>query len=427
VTDGGDTIFALSSGALPAAIAVVRISGPAAGVTLAALAGRRPEPRRARYVALRDPDDGALIDRALVLWFPGPATATGEDLAEIHCHGSRAVVAALIGWLAQRPGLRMARGGEFTRRACLNGRMTLAEAEALGDLLAAETERERKAALGAAEGALSGHIRNWQDRLGEAAAAIEAVLDFAEEDQVGDSVSVAARDAIAAVRDELAAVLSQPAAERLRDGIRVVLCGPPNSGKSSLFNALTMTEGAIVSPRPGTTRDVIEMPLAIDGLPFLLVDTAGIHETEDDVEVIGIARARGAAEAADLRLWLGGDVSAGGCDLLVDAMCDRPLPRPLAGKACVATSAMTGEGIAELRAMLVERAAALIPHEDRLAVNARQRDALSAALDRLARPDPDLVCLVEAAVAASVALGAIDGDVRDDVLDRIFARFCIGK
>jgi tRNA modification GTPase len=295
VSDSGDTIFALSSGALPAAIAVVRISGPAAGATLEALAGRRPAPRRASYAALRDPDDGALIDRALLLWFPGPSTATGEDLAEIHCHGSRAVVAALISWLAKRPGLRIAQGGEFTRRACLNGRMTLAEAEALGDLLAAETERERKAALGASDGALSSRIRNWQDRLGEAAAAIEAVLDFAEEDQVGETVGTAAREAIAAVRDELAVVLAQPAAERLRDGIRVVLCGPPNSGKSSLFNALTMTEGAIVSPRPGTTRDVIEMPLAIDGVPFLLVDTAGVHETEDDVEVIGIARARGAA------------------------------------------------------------------------------------------------------------------------------------
>ncbi len=427
MSDAADTIFALSSGTLPAAIAVVRVSGPEAAATLEALVGRRPTPRRASHAALRDPADGALIDRALVLWLPGPSTATGEDLAEIHCHGSRAVVAALIAWLAGRPGLRIARGGEFTRRACLNGRMTLAEAEALGDLLAAETERERKAALGAAEGALSASIRNWQDRLGEAAATIEAVLDFAEEDQVGDSVGNAAREAIAAVRDEIAVVLAQPATERLRDGVRVVLCGPPNSGKSSLFNALSMTDGAIVSPRPGTTRDVIEMPLAIDGVPFLLVDTAGIHETDDDVEAIGIARARNAAEAADLRLWLGGGASAGCADVLVDAMCDRPLPRPLAGKACVSTSATTGQGIEELRALLVERAAGLIPHESRLAVNARQRDALTAALDRLSQAALDLVCLVEAAVAASVALGAIDGDVRDDVLDRIFARFCIGK
>jgi tRNA modification GTPase len=427
VNEAADTIFALSSGALPAAIAVVRISGPEAATTLETLVGRRPAPRRASYAALRDPADGALIDRALVLWFPGPSTATGEDLAEIHCHGSRAVVAALIAWLAARPGLRMARGGEFTRRACLNGRMTLAEAEALGDLIAAETERERKAALGAAEGALSSRIRSWQDRLGEAAAAIEAVLDFAEEDQVGETVGDAARAAIAAVRDELAAVLAQPATERLRDGIRVVLCGPPNSGKSSLFNALSMTEGAIVSPRPGTTRDLIELPLAIDGVPFLLVDTAGVHETRDDVEAIGIARARGAAEAADLRLWLGGAVSAGDCDVLVDAMCDLPLPRPFAGKACISTSAATGQGIDELRALLLERAAAMIPHEDRLAVNARQQEALGAALGRLSKADGELVCLVEASVAASVALGAVDGDVRDDVLDRIFARFCIGK
>ena len=427
MTDRPDTIFALSSGALPAAIAVVRISGPRAAATLEALAGRRPEPRRASYAALRDPADAGLIDHALVLWFPGPSTATGEDLAEIHCHGSRAVVAALLGWLARRSGLRMAAGGEFTRRACLNGRMRLAEAEALGDLLAAETERERKAALGAAEGALSGRIRDWQDRLRDAAAAIEAVLDFAEEDQVGETAGDGARRAIAGVRDEIALVLAQPITEQLRDGVRVVLCGPPNSGKSSLFNALSMKDGAIVSPRPGTTRDVIEMPLAIDGVPFLLVDTAGIHDTDDDVEVIGIARARRAAETADLRLWLGGDVDAGCADVLVDAMCDRPLPRPLAGKACISTSATTGEGIDRLRALLVERATALVPHEDRLTVNARQRDALLAAYERLAGVDADLVCLVEATVSASVALGAIDGDVRDDVLDRIFARFCIGK
>jgi tRNA modification GTPase len=427
VTGSNDTIFALSSGTLPAAIAVVRVSGPSSGPTLEALIGRRVTARRATYAPLRNPVDGELIDHALVLWFPGPATATGEDLAEIHCHGSRAVVAALLGWLAQQPGLRMAKGGEFTRRACLNGRMTLAEAEALGDLLAAETERERKAALGASEGALSERIRHWQGRLGEAAASIEAVLDFAEEDQVGDSVGEAARSAILAVRDELAATLAQPSAERLRDGFRVVLCGPPNSGKSSLFNALSMTDGAIVSPRPGTTRDVIEMPLAIDGIPFLLVDTAGVHETEDDIEAIGIARARSAAERADLRLWLGEGADPSGADVLVDAMCDRPLPRPLAGKACIATSAETGQGIEELRALLVTRAAQLVPHEDRLAVTARQREALAAAALTLDKLDGDFVCLVEAAFGASIALGAIDGDVRDDVLDRIFARFCIGK
>jgi tRNA modification GTPase len=188
-----------------------------------------------------------------------------------------------------------------------------------------------------------------------------------------------------------------------------------------------MSEGAIVSPRPGTTRDLIEMPLAIDGIPFLLVDTAGIHETDDDVEAIGIARARNAAAAADLRLWLGGAASAGEADVLVDAMCDRPLPRPFADNACVSTSVATGEGIGALRALLVKRAAALVPHEDRLSVNARQREALAMAHDRLGDPGVDLVCLVEAAVGASVALGAIDGEVRDDVLDRIFARFCIGK
>jgi tRNA modification GTPase len=427
VTQTDDTIFALSSGALPAAIAVVRISGPRAGIALEALIGRRPDPRHASYAALTDPADGTLIDRALVLWMPGPGTATGEDIAEIHCHGSRAVVAALLDWLGRQPGLRMALGGEFTRRAFLNGRTSLAEAEALGDLIAAETERERKAALGAADGSLSRQIRDWQIRLGEAAAAIEAVLDFAEEGDVGDSVGDGARQTIATVGAEIGALLAQPGTERLRDGIRVVLCGPPNSGKSSLFNALSLSEGAIVSARPGTTCDLIEMPLAIDGVPFLLVDTAGIHETDDEVEAIGVARAQTAVAAADLRLWLGGGAEASDGDVLIDAMCDRPLPRPLAGKACISTSAKTGEGLDELRALLVARAAALVPHEDRLSVNARQREALAVAQGCLASLELDLVCVTEAAIAASVALGAIDGDVRDEVLDRIFTRFCIGK
>ncbi|MEC7421143.1 MAG: GTPase, partial [Pseudomonadota bacterium] len=264
-----DTIYALSSGALPAAIGIIRISGPAAGSALASLAGGLPPERTPVVRKLRD-HEGDTLDVALVLWFPGRRTATGEDLAELHCHGGRAVVAAVLNALAAVPGLREAEPGEFTRRAFLNGRVDLAEAEGLGDLLSAETELQRRGAMQAAGGAVSRRIDEWRSRVLALAAAVEAVIDFADEDDVAALPDdFTAR--VAELAGEIRQVAARPEAERLRDGVRVVLAGPPNAGKSSLFNALLSDDAAIVTDVAGTTRDVLERPIALGGVPFILI------------------------------------------------------------------------------------------------------------------------------------------------------------
>jgi tRNA modification GTPase len=292
------TIFALSSGAPPAGIGVIRVSGPQAGAALAALTGRVPQPRRASLAKLRD-NAGALLDEALVLWFPGPDTATGEDLAELHCHGGRAVIAAVEGALAALPGLRRAEPGEFTRRAFANGRIDLAEAEGLADLLSAETELARAAALTNAGGALSRQVEAWREQVLVLSAEVEGVLDFSDEEDSADLPECFTWN-ITALADEIATWLARPRSERLGEGFRVVLAGPPNAGKSTLFNALIESEAAITSPIAGTTRDVIERAVAIAGVPFTFVDTAGLREggLVDEIEAIGIDRARGALERA---------------------------------------------------------------------------------------------------------------------------------
>ncbi|KEY98782.1 tRNA modification GTPase TrmE, partial [Sphingomonas sp. BHC-A] len=256
-----ETIFALSSGAPPAGIAVVRISGPAAGQALLALAGSLPPARRARLSSLRDPRDGALLDRALVLWFPGPDTATGEDLAELHCHGGRAVIAAVEQALASLEGLRRAEAGEFTRRAFTNGRMDLNAVEGLSDLLAAETQQQRRAALLMAEGHFSQRVEQWLRTLLNLSAMTEAALDFSDEDDVpDDGIETRIGQGVRILAEDVRAVLASPSAERLRDGVRVVLAGPPNAGKSTLLNRLVGRDAAIVSDVAGTTRDRIEVP-----------------------------------------------------------------------------------------------------------------------------------------------------------------------
>ena len=270
-----DTIFALSSGAAPAAIAVVRVSGPDAGTAMQALTGKLPPPRRAVATTLRAADD-SLLDQALVLWLPGPGTATGEDCAEFHLHGGRAVIAAVEAALAALSGLRHAQPGEFTRRAFTNGRIDLAEAEGLADLLSAETELQRQSALALASGALSRTIEDWRVRVLHLSAQVEAVLDFSEDDDIAALDPQFAGD-LAALAADLADWLARPRAELLREGFRVVLAGPPNAGKSTLFNALVEAEAAITSPIPGTTRDVVARPVAISGVPFLFLDTAGLR------------------------------------------------------------------------------------------------------------------------------------------------------
>ena len=274
-----DSIFALSSGAPPAGIGVIRVSGPQARPALLALAGRVPPARQASLALLRDPQDAMPLDRALILWLPGPATVTGEDMVELHCHGGRAVIAAVEAALGAMPGLRRAEPGEFTRRAFGHGRMDLNAVEGLSDLLAAETQSQRRAALMMVEGHFSRRIDQWRRALLDLSAMAEAALDFSDEDDVPDA-AIEARigDGIGALAADVGALLDAPSAERLRDGVRVVLAGPPNAGKSTLLNALVGREAAIVSDIAGTTRDRIEVPAAIGGVAFLFTDTAGLRE-----------------------------------------------------------------------------------------------------------------------------------------------------
>lgn len=425
-----DTIFALSSGAPPAGIAVIRVSGPDAGPALIALAGRLPTPRRATLALLRDPADGAPLDRALLLWMPGPATVTGEDLVELHCHGGRAVVAAVEAALATCPGLRPAIAGEFTRRAFDNGRMDLNAVEGLADLLAAETQSQRRAALLMAEGHFSRRIDAWRSNLLTLSAMAEAALDFSDEDDVPDeSIGQHIQDGIGQLAEEVATILAAPTADRLRDGIRVVLAGPPNAGKSTLLNALVGRDAAIVSDIAGTTRDRIEVPAAIDGVAYLFTDTAGLRDDSGDaIEAIGIDRARAAVAAADIILWLGDADNLPRPDaLLIAAQSDRWTGRDRPG---LLLSARTGEGMPALFAALADRAASLLPAPGDYALHRRQQRAVADLLDHLesASAASDLLIVAEELRLARGAIDALTGRAgTEDMLDRLFSGFCIGK
>ncbi|MBU6251981.1 MAG: tRNA uridine-5-carboxymethylaminomethyl(34) synthesis GTPase MnmE [Alphaproteobacteria bacterium] len=419
-----ETIFALSSGSVPAGIAIVRVSGPQAGPVLARLSGDLPPPRRASYRRLRD-ESGAPLDDALVLWFPGQKTATGEDLAEFHLHGGRAVVAAMLAELARQPGCRPAKAGEFTRRAFENGRIDLAEAEGLADLLAAETEAQRQSALVLAEGGLGQLVSTWERTLLAESARLEALLDFSDEGDVGETAPDLS--GLVDLRNALKNLEQAPPAERLRDGVRVVLAGPPNSGKSSLFNYLVGREAAIVTPIAGTTRDRIEAPIALDGLPLLLIDTAGLRdETADEVEAIGIARSGAAMAEADILLWLGPAEAAPLNAMVIAARADvEPAGRP-----GLAVSTVTGMGLPALRESLVARAKAVLPRPGALALNARHRAILrdiTAQLDEALGTD-DLLIRAECLRLARAHMHALTGRAGvESLLDALFGTFCIGK
>jgi tRNA modification GTPase len=423
-----DTIFALSSGAPPAGIAVIRVSGPAASEALRSLAGRLPEPRRAVLARLRD-SAGDLLDQAMVLWLPGPDTVTGEDVAELHCHGGRAVIAAVLAALAQMPGLRAAGPGEFTRRAFAHGRIDLAEAEGLGDLLTAETELQRCAALAMAAGGFSEVVNGWRLRLLAASAQIEAVLDFADEDDVAVLPAEFTVELVA-LRSELTDWLNRPRAETLREGFRVVIAGPPNAGKSTLFNALVEDEAAITAPIAGTTRDVLTRPVALAGVPFVFADTAGLREdTADAIEAIGVERAHGAMAGADLVLWLGpeGD-GPGGC-WEIDAQVDR-LDRSRKRQARHGVSAVSGAGMGELRDDLVKTAREGSPKPGAIALNKRQHGLLGEASEALGQAGSlrDPLLAAEELRRARVAFDALLGrTATEDMLDTLFGQFCIGK
>lgn len=423
-----DTIFAVASGLPPSAIAIVRISGSRAIAVATDLAGALPKPRRAGLRALRR-SDGGVLDRALVLVAPGPNSATGEDIVELHLHGGRAVVVAVMDYLAQYEGLRLAAPGEFTRRALENGRIDLAQAEGLGDLLMAETETQRRAAILSAEGAVSRAVDGWNARLIALSAEVEAQLDFSDEDDVGTAPALEiTQRAIRGFAGQIETLLAAPTVTRLRDGIRVVLAGPPNSGKSTLLNALVERDAAIVSSISGTTRDLIEVPVMRSGIAFLLTDTAGLApETTDPIEQIGISRARGAIASADIVLWLGDDRPPDYDDVWLYPRADTRPPPPMNR---LAVSATTGEGVDRLWTTLTDRSFRLLPREDQLALNDRQHalcaEAL-AALQMAARADDPLVVAEELRLARR-AFDRITGRTGvEAVLDDVFGRFCIGK
>jgi tRNA modification GTPase len=437
------TIFALSSGRPPSAIAVVRVSGAQAGLALTTLAGKLPVPRQASRRLLREAA-GQPIDDAVVLWLPGPASATGEDVAEFHVHGGRAVLSALLAAISVIPNTRAAEPGEFTRRAFENGKLDLTEAEGLDDLIHADTDRQRRQALRQLQGLLGNRARDWRERIIEASALIEAGIDFSDEGDVPAELRAPAVTAIKALHDEIAEVLAaQGQAERLRDGMVVAIAGPPNVGKSTLINQLARREVAIVSPHAGTTRDVIEVQLDLDGYPVTVIDTAGIRETEDPVEQEGVRRARARAADADLVLWLTGP------DAEVEERTSGTAPvwtvrNKIDLEATVSTveagadrsfaiSARRGDGLSELIKALIEFAAEFFgTSEGALVTRARQRDLLHRASDSLRR-SLELVeegeeLAAEELRAAAYALGRLLGRVDvEDVLGAIFQKFCIGK
>ena len=429
-----DTIFAHASGAGRAAIAVLRISGPHSAAVLSALCGRLPPPRRAVVRALRDAA-GALPDRAMVLWLPGPGSYTGEDSAELHLHAGRAVIEAVAGALAAQ-GLRPAEPGEFTRRAFLNGRMDLVEAEAVHDLVAAETDAQRRQALRQLDGALGALYRDWSDRLRIALSRQEALIDFPDED-LPPEVEADLLASVRALRAEIDSHLDDgQRGERLREGLVFAIAGPPNVGKSSLINALAEREVAIVSATPGTTRDVVETRIVLAGVPVTLADTAGLRDTADPIEAEGVRRARvragsadlvirvieagGAFEEADVRETPGVLVVANKCDLREDR---RPGVLPV--------SALTGAGLPALRDRLAAAARALTETGGPPPLTrARHRAACQTAARWLAKAgdaaEPEL--RGEALRLGLRALGSITGQVGvEDILDAIFRQFCIGK
>ncbi|MBV8564751.1 MAG: tRNA uridine-5-carboxymethylaminomethyl(34) synthesis GTPase MnmE [Methylobacteriaceae bacterium] len=437
-----DTIFALSSGAGRAAVAVVRLSGAQAAAAVEALCGRRPAPRRATLTRLRSPATGEILDRALTMWLPGPASFTGEDCAEFHLHGGRAVIAGVIQALAAFPGCRVAEAGEFTRRAFFNGKMDLTAVEGLADLIEAETKAQRDQALRQLAGPLGRQAQAWRERVLQASALVEAEIDFSDEGDVGALSLPAVRALLQPVRDEIARLIDRDGrrGERLREGFVVVIAGPPNAGKSTLLNALARRDVAIVSPHAGTTRDALEVSLDLDGLPVVLVDTAGLRESQDPVEQEGVARARERARHADLVLWLEAvdELSAGPAPefstntLRVATKIDRGAVLPVG--IATAISALTGRGIDDLLGRLAASAAEnLVGAESPLITRARHREALLAAKEALDRAcaapmDTMVELLAEDIRLAARRLGRIAGLIdTEEILREIFARFCIGK
>jgi len=442
------TIFALSSGHGRAGVAVIRLSGPAAGSVLDRMAAPRPKPRYAAFRRLRHPHTAEVLDHALVLWFPGPASETGEDMAELQVHGGRAVVQGVIGALAALEGCRLAEAGEFARRAFENGKLDLTGVEGLADLIDAETAAQRRQALRQADGALYRLYETWRQGLLTAMALTEAAIDFSDEPDVAVDALAQARQDLVPIAHAIAAHLDDNhRGEVVRDGLQVVLAGAPNVGKSSLLNALARREVAIVSEEPGTTRDVLEVKLELQGLPVVVSDTAGIRAVAGKVEEEGIRRAIERMRAADLVLWLL-DAADPNCAappahlavrsdrLLIvhnkaDLVYGRSLPAP--AEDAIAISALKGFGLETLIERLSAIASARVGDLDTPALTqARHRQHLlrcRAALSSfLAGPDEDWELRAEDLRRAAQSLGRLVGAIAvEDVLDQVFGRFCISK
>ncbi len=434
-----DTIFALSSGRLPSGVAVVRISGPEVRFVLETIIGSLPTPRYAAYKLFRD-RNGDSVDRGLVLFFPGPNSFTGEDCAEFHLHGGKAVVEKLLSEMGELPGCRIAEAGEFTRRAFSNGKMDLTIAEGLADLIAAETEGQRRLALQVASGTQRELYTEWRQRLLQARAFIEAELDFADESDVPGSVSEQVWQSLALLKREIEShIASGKRASMLRDGLHVVIVGAPNAGKSSLLNFLAGREVAIISEEAGTTRDLLEVKLDLGGIPVYVTDTAGLRETDSSVEKIGIERARARMADADLVLLLG-DMSDP-----IEVMPDETsailwkigtkadLKEESSGNWSYRISTKTGEGLDGLLNALQSFAEAQIGQiEDAVPTRQRHINLLRSTVTEIDKAingkNLPLELRAENMRLASQHLGRITGDVDvEEILDVIFSQFCIGK
>ncbi len=456
VTRGRSTIFALSSGRPPAAIGVVRISGPQAGAALKALIGRVPEARKAALARVRDPASGEVIDEALALWFPSPHSETGEDVAELQLHGGQAVIAGVFAVLGKMEGCRPAEAGEFTRRAFQNGKLDLTEIEGLGDLIAAETQAQRRQAFRQLKGLIGDRAEEWRRQLIEALALIEARIDFSDEADVTENLVEPALFAAQQLRSKIAACLADSGhGERLREGLVVAIAGPPNAGKSTLLNRLARREAAIVSPYPGTTRDIIEVHLDVDGYPVTLLDTAGIRDSSDPVEQEGVRRAGERAAAADLVLWVTDASAVGGVagdvgqrptnaevwtlrnkiDLVGDGLSKTESPSVKDGiNRSFTMSAKSGLGMDSFVAALGGFARNYFSAtETAIVTRARHRRAFEdtiAALDRALghQVSGQEELIAEDLRSAATTLGRLTGRVDvEDILDVIFRDFCIGK
>jgi len=434
-----DTIYAPATAPGRAAIAIIRVSGPEVGPALRALAGKLPPARVARHVRFRDPDSGEELDDGLALWFPGPASVTGEDVAELHVHGSRAVLAAVMAALSRR-GLRLAEPGEFTRRAFLNDKLDLTQAEAVADLAAAETEAQRRQALRQLDGHLGNVYRGWGARLLRILAYLEAAIDFPDED-LPPEIEREVAEGTRRLASEIGSHLEDGhRGERLRDGITVAILGPPNAGKSSLLNVLARREAAITSPIAGTTRDIIEVAIDLIGYPVVLADTAGLRDSADAIEQEGLRRALKRAEEAELRLFVFDatrPVDAGGArqwpgrdTLLVANKIDLAATDQSLPSNAIHVSALTGEGLPALVDALAARISQIYDVSAPVLTRARHREALETALAALRRSlAADLPELrAEDLRLAWRSLGRITGRVDvEDLLDVIFRDFCLGK